>query len=56
MLPEDVVNGIKADAKIILHETGCLVGCPDTVTIAKKYQCSDQTVHNVLSGKVRRCP
>ncbi|KAG3065737.1 hypothetical protein PI125_g23957 [Phytophthora idaei] len=26
MLPEDVVNDIKADAKVILHETGCLVG------------------------------
>ncbi|KAF1773706.1 hypothetical protein GQ600_13001 [Phytophthora cactorum] len=25
-MPEDVVNDIKADAKVILHETGCLVG------------------------------
>ncbi|KAG4041716.1 hypothetical protein JG687_00016963 [Phytophthora cactorum] len=56
MLPEHVVNGIKADAKVILHDSGRRVGFPDITTIAKIYNCSGQTVLNVLSGKPRRRP
>ncbi|KAG2922799.1 hypothetical protein PC117_g15896 [Phytophthora cactorum] len=53
MLPEYVVNGIKADAKVILHDSGPRFGCPDITTIAKIYNCSGQSVLNVLTGKPR---
>ncbi|KAF1774478.1 hypothetical protein GQ600_10270 [Phytophthora cactorum] len=53
MLPEYVVNGIKADAKVILHDSGPRFGCPDITTIAKIYNCSGQSILNVLTGKPR---
>ncbi|KAG3098147.1 hypothetical protein PI125_g15447 [Phytophthora idaei] len=54
MLPEYVVNGIKA--KVILHDAGPRFGFPDITTIANIYNCSSQSVLNVLSGKPRLRP
>ncbi|KAG2788349.1 hypothetical protein PC129_g15320 [Phytophthora cactorum] len=56
MLPEYVVNGIKAGAKVILHDAGLRFGFPDITTIANIYNCSSQSVLNVLSGKPRLRP